>query len=188
MPPKKKESTKASSKAPLYLFKIELKYITPKIWRKFFVPSDMKLIDFHNVIVNVMGWIGYHLHEFEIFGETYSNPRFDDIPVKSETEYKLNSFCFEPKSKFKYTYDFGDSWVHQLTVMDIDYQPKEVRRRVGCIAGARNCPPEDIGGVSGYKNFLEAILDPDHEDYELFEDDLEFDAGYFDIDSINRRL
>ena len=31
-----------------------------------------------------------------------------------------------------------------------------------CIAGARACPPEDVGGVPGYEDFLEAITTPRH--------------------------
>jgi len=29
-----------------------------------------------------------------------------------------------------------------------------------CIAGKRACPPEDVGGVWGYGDFLQAISDP----------------------------
>jgi hypothetical protein len=27
------------------------------------------------------------------------------------------------------------------------------------------CPPEDVGGTHGYKDFLEAIADPKHEQH-----------------------
>ena len=30
------------------------------------------------------------------------------------------------------------------------------------------CPPEDVGGVSGYENFLEIFSDPRHEDYKEY--------------------
>jgi len=32
--------------------------------------------------------------------------------------------------------------------------------------GERACPPEDVGGVPGYYNFLEIIQNPDDEDHE----------------------
>ncbi len=35
-----------------------------------------------------------------------------------------------------------------------------------CLSGERHCPPEDVGGTSGYEEFLEVIFDPSHEEYE----------------------
>jgi hypothetical protein len=32
-----------------------------------------------------------------------------------------------------------------------------------CLEGERACPPEDVGGVTGYAEYLEAIADPSHE-------------------------
>ena len=50
-----------------------------------------------------------------------------------------------------------------------------------CLEGERACPPEDVGGVWGYAEYLEAITDPSHEQHEDF---LEwhgpFDAEQFD--------
>ncbi|EOC99999.1 plasmid pRiA4b ORF-3 family protein [Caldisalinibacter kiritimatiensis] len=37
-----------------------------------------------------------------------------------------------------------------------------------CIEGEGACPPEDVGGIGGYEEFLEVINDPNHEDYEGF--------------------
>ena len=35
-----------------------------------------------------------------------------------------------------------------------------------CIEGERACPPEDVGGVWRYAEFLEALADPDHEQHD----------------------
>jgi hypothetical protein len=35
-----------------------------------------------------------------------------------------------------------------------------------CIEGERARPPDDCGGVGGYEDFLEIIMNPDHEEYE----------------------
>jgi hypothetical protein len=32
-----------------------------------------------------------------------------------------------------------------------------------CLEGSRACPPEDVGGLWGYAEVLEAIADPKHE-------------------------
>jgi hypothetical protein len=59
-----------------------------------------------------------------------------------------------------------------------------------CLKGKRACPPEDIGGIWGYAEFLEAIRDPGHPDHE---DMLEwvggqFDPEAFDMEEVNRNL
>jgi hypothetical protein len=35
-----------------------------------------------------------------------------------------------------------------------------------CVEGERACPPEDVGGVWGYAEYLEALADPKHEQHE----------------------
>ena len=37
-----------------------------------------------------------------------------------------------------------------------------------CIEGERACPPEDVGGIRGYSDYLEALADPKHEQHEEF--------------------
>ena len=44
------------------------------------------------------------------------------------------------------------------------------------------CPPEDVGGVGGYQEFLEAIFDPSHEDHSRF---LTWAGGYFQADEFD---
>ena len=45
--------------------------------------------------------------------------------------------------------------------------------------GARTCPPEDVGGVWGYADFIEAIQNPDHEGM------LEWAGGSFDPEAFD---
>ena len=33
-----------------------------------------------------------------------------------------------------------------------------------CLDGARQCPPEDCGGPSGFDRYLEAVAHPDHDE------------------------
>ena len=46
-----------------------------------------------------------------------------------------------------------------------------------CVEGARACPPEDVGGVWGYADFLEAIQNPENEQHGEM---LEWVGGKFD--------
>jgi len=34
-----------------------------------------------------------------------------------------------------------------------------------CLEGERSCPPEDVGGLSGYMDYLEALRDSFHPDH-----------------------
>jgi len=56
------------------------------------------------------------------------------------------------------------------------------------IAGRRACPPEDVGGVWGYADFLKALRDPsrpDHEEMAEWAGD-GFDPDAFDVGAANR--
>lgn len=44
-------------------------------------------------------------------------------------------------------------------------------------AGKRACPPDDVGGYPGYAEFVAAIGDPDHAEYDSM---LEWFGGRFD--------
>jgi predicted RNA binding protein YcfA (HicA-like mRNA interferase family) len=58
--------------------------------------------------------------------------------------------------------------------------PREPRVRYPrCVAGARACPPEDVGGTPGYEEFLAAVADPEHEG----EDMLRWVGGSFDLEA-----
>jgi hypothetical protein len=59
-----------------------------------------------------------------------------------------------------------------------------------CLAGANACPPEDLGGLGGNEEFLEAVGDPLHEEYEAMCRwcDGPFDPKGFDVNSANRDI
>ena len=60
--------------------------------------------------------------------------------------------------------------------------PQEGAPAPMCLAGARACPPADVGGVWGYQAFLEAIRDPSHPEHE---DRLEWLGGDFDPEAFD---
>lgn len=59
-----------------------------------------------------------------------------------------------------------------------------------CIKGKRACPPEDVGGVWGYGDFVIAISDPNHPEHEDMLEWVggEFDPEAFDLDEVNEAL
>ncbi len=177
---------------PIYQIKVTLDDSKPPIWRRILVRSDITLGQLHDIIQAVMGWSGYHLHQF-IVGETYygePHPDYDGfLEMHDESRIQLNQIVTGEKFKFVYEYDFGDSWEHILLVEKV-LPPEPDTHYPVCIKGRRACPPEDVGGIWGYYGFLEAIRDPDHPDHEELLEwvDDDFDPAAFDLDEINEAL
>ena len=92
-------------------------------------------------------------------------------------------------SQFRYNYDFGDYWQHAL-VIEETLPPQEGVRYPVCLAGARACPPEDVGGTPGYENFLEALRHPKHPEHNEYLEWIggAFDSEAFDVDEVNQGL
>ena len=161
----------------------------PPIWRQFQVSDRTLLADLHPILQAVMGWEDSHLHQFQVRGKLYANP--EPMPLEGTldaTTKTLADFNFSPKEKFAYTYDFGDGWLHQITV-ETQQPATESLTSPRCLAGERACPPEDSGGVWGYEGLLERFNDPEDPEYEELLDWLEdFDPEKFDLQQINQRL
>ncbi|WP_297324700.1 plasmid pRiA4b ORF-3 family protein [Nitrosomonas sp.] len=178
----------------IYQLKITLRGIRPPIWRRLLVASTVNLEDVHVILQIVMGWTDSHMHEFAKGSDRYGVPD-EDFPSDShdETNYRLDQILKEEKGKLIYTYDFGDSWSHEVVLEKI--LPFETGTVLPmCLKGSRACPPEDIGGIMGYAMFLDAISDPAHPEHKSMQEwigeDLEgnFDSEYFDLVQVNDRL
>ncbi len=174
----------------IYQLKLTLKESKPPIWRRILVPADTKLNQLHLVFQVVMGWENYHLHHFVVGQTFFGEPSSEDFyEVKNEKKSTLRQIAAGEGAKFIYEYDFGDSWQHQVLVEKI-LPPEEGARYPRCIKGKRACPPEDVGGVWGYDDFLEAIGDPGHPEHEGMLEWVggEFDPEAFDLEAINAAL
>ncbi len=181
--------TKATNKT-IYQLKITLRDIRPPIWRRVQVESSTTLSQLHLIIQAAMGWYNCHLHSFSIQGIEYGNPEPNyGLELRDENKAKLGSLIKQEKSKFFYTYDFGDSWEHSILVEKISPLDPKVSYPT-CLKAKRACPPEDCGGAWGYLEFLEAIQNPTHPEPE---NSLEWVGGSFDseqcfLKEINQRL
>ena len=150
---------------------VQLLDIEPVIWRRLVAPIDWDLGRLHLVLQAAFNWWDYHLHTFEIGGLSYGDPEAGnelagelDARVFDQAEVRLADFSRDDGVRFVYTYDFGDNWRHRVELEDLvaeDVAPKSAR----CVGGARARPPEDVGGVGGYEQFLEVIGDPDHTEH-----------------------
>jgi hypothetical protein len=175
----------------VYQFKIMLEGIKPPIWRRIQVPETYSFWDLHVAIQDSMGWLDYHLHEFKILNtvtgvtEEIGIPTDDDFGGEIEFlpgwERNIADYFSMKNPIAEYLYDFGDDWVHSIRLEQILPRAQGVKYPT-CIAGERARPPEDCGGVSGYEEFLEVIMDPGHEEHEHM---LEWAGGDFSPEYFN---
>ena len=86
-------------------------------------------------------------------------------------------------------YDYGDDWAHEL-LLEAILMPEPAVTYPRCLAGERRCPPEDVGGPSGYQEFLEVIFQPGHEEFEHFREwaGNPVHAEEFDLKAVNEIL
>ena len=177
----------ASPREPqVYQFKVALLEITPPIWRTIQVPETYTFWDLHVAIQDAMGWLDYHLHVFDMnqpgtgeaakIGIPDDDPFEGDEPIVPGWDVPIAAYFHRPGVVARYQYDFGDGWEHEITLEAIT--PREKGQKYPrCLGGARRCPQEDCGGVSGYEDVLIVMRDPTHEEYE---ERLQWLGGRFD--------
>jgi len=181
---------KSTTNSTIYQLKITLKYIRPPIWRRVQVLTTTTLHQLHLIIQAAMGWYNCHLHSFSIAGIEYGQPHpDDDLVVRDSKSVKLSQVVVGEKFKFFYTYDFGDSWEHEILVEKHLPAVSNVQYPV-CTTGKRACPPEDCGGPWGYAELLEVLNDPEDPEYEEKMEWLgeTFAPDTFNKDEVQQRL
>ena len=161
----------------VFRLKIVLADTDPLIWRQVEVLADTTLRQLHAVIQAAMGWDDDHLHQFHHRRET--------LPGR----LPLDELAARGVKHFTYVYDIGDSWEHRIQIeKKRAADPGASYPRL--VDGAMCCPPEDVGGIPGFYDFLEAITDSGHPDHQ---DRLDWHGGPFDplhldMDHINKQL
>lgn len=173
-----------------YRIKVSLAFSDPPIWRRLSLPGDIPLGDLHHVIQIAFGWENDHLHEFEANGRRYADHGYRAVPgTTDERRATLAMVAPRKGDRLRYTYDFGDNWVHDIAVEAVE--PAEAEPRVVCLAAENAGPPEDCGGIPGYSNLREAIADPGHPEHNHYLDwlgDEPLDPTAVDRDAINNVL
>jgi hypothetical protein len=187
------------------ILKITLFNSKPKIWRRVEVHSGLTLHDFHFVIQNVFDWTDSHLYHFLVPPEGKltntalrdaqryhvlpPDPYFDNENDRKADE-ELIGRVFTPEcNQIVYEYDFGDSWNHiiKLEKRSPGGDPYHIPQ---CLAGENAAPLDDMGGIYGYYQYIEALHDDTQDRHEqalewLGED---FDPARFDLVRANQRL
>lgn len=174
--------------------RIVLEGMDDPVFRRIEVATATRLDRLHDVLQAAMGWENYHLYEFGVgrfirYG--LPDPGWPDPDLRSVRRATLSRLLDQagPDGSFHYTYDFGDDWLHTVTLELVnDADPEVAHPRLLDAEG--RCPPEDCGGAGGYARYLEAISDPRHEDHEEMVEwrGPGFDPMVVDEDAIRRAL
>ena len=90
------------------------------------------------------------------------DPDWGDGPLDATQTSLLDVIEDVGVKTLKYLYDFGDGWEHSVKIERIADAVPGLPYPVLLDATGR-CPPEDVGGPSGYSDLLEVLANPDHE-------------------------
>lgn len=160
-------------------FKVSLVYSVPEIWRRIQISDQCTFWDLHVAIQDSMGWEDCHLHQFVVYDSTDKSkkrPIFIGIPDEDDLlgdagmsmlagwEIKVCDYLSSNKT-FGYEYDFGDGWEHFIEFEGEYAKDAMIKKYPICLAGENACPPEDVGGIPGFYDYVEAITDKKHPDY-----------------------
>lgn len=189
-----------------YQVKVQLTDSKPPIWRRLRLPRDTSLADLHDIIQTAFEWTDSHLHRFSV-GHPYGGGvryepawqrEFDlgmdgEPAPRDEAKVTLAQLARHPRDKIHYLYDFGDDWLHTITVESID-EPDPDEELPRCTGGRRMAPYDDSGGVWGWEMMVAAALDETDEDHEDVRDWLglepgdRFDPDEFDPEEVTEAL
>jgi hypothetical protein len=171
---------------------VTLRDVEPVIWRRLQVPDSLTLRELHEVLQTAMGWLDYHLHLFDIDGVVYGDvdDEFADFDSRQHGDERAMSIgaVADSKSDFRYDYDFGDGWEHDIHIEAVTEATDPAIPVV--LDGARACPPEDCGGPGGYADLLQVLADPGSSLYEHLRAwaGADFDPEAFDRNAKNELL
>ena len=178
----------------VYQLKVTLAGARPPIWRRLLVDSSTSFRDLHQIIQIAMGWHGSHLHLFQTQDRrVIGDPEEDTdgfLNLTDEAQVQLDSVLQRDKQGLRYEYDFGDGWEHTVLLEKI-LPGNENQPLPHCIKAVRQCPPEDVGGLHGFYEFLETMEDPSHPEHEAVKEWMGghvFEPEFTDRDQINDDL
>lgn len=169
-----------------YRFKAVIRYTQPSIWRRLLVREDAALEELHIALQAAFDWTDSHLHDFAFKNRRFMPAQYDGMDMEIDDaedacSVRLSDLQLKPKDIIRYTYDFGDSWEHDLSlekILTADEARPLILKSSGntaaksaklpiafCLSGARAGPLEDSGGPWGYAEICAILADPNHPEY-----------------------
>ena len=126
----------------IYQLRVVLRGISPLIWRRVLVRSEMPLAYLHAILQVLFAWSDAHLHSFHIHGQEYGSSGAPTCQVR------LCGLGLHRGERFRYVYDFGAYWECDSRLEAIR-SPAPRRVYPVCIGGKHAAPPEDCWGAWG---------------------------------------
>ena len=155
----------------------------PSISRTLSVPPSTTFDTLHSAIQVAFGWRNAHTHHFDIFdapplsGKQEPRLLFSALPrvlvhlepepgessfqergthYETSTVWTLSQVFEDTKYKEKrieYLYDFGDNWVHHITLIG---RANILTSTIACLSGEGGPAAEDCGGYTGWEEIKKA--------------------------------
>lgn len=161
-----------AKKSSVLQFKTTLQDIEPAIWRRIQILDACTFWDLHVAIQNAMGWTDSHLHHFRVINPGNNEEQFIGIPDDNGFdddntlpgwEYLVKDYI-DHNPNMIYLYDFGDSWYHSIEFENVCDAKNDTKYPI-CLDGERACPPEDVGSIPGYYDFVKIMKNPKNKEY-----------------------
>lgn len=141
--------------------------------RKLIVPAHLTFMQLHELLQKVFHWQNYHLYDFTVYKKDEERQIARLVPFEESLAYdetatlikeqKLSDFISK-ENEIIYTYDMGDNWQHHIElIQEMDNYDKESPYLVEVSGQA---PPEDVGGVPGFIEYRDIMLNERHPDHE----------------------
>ncbi len=162
--------------------------------RTFMTRTDLTFSEFAEILMEIYGFEGYHLYEFELSVisptepikiSVYEDPdEFydEDSPLTLTYETEIAPYLvISPRMVF--IYNFGDFWNIELKILHFFPGCMYMNDFLPCVLSLSGPNPlEDMGGMTGYDELIEYKLHPEKaEDPEEMEEFLEW-VGDRDFD------
>lgn len=142
-----------------YVLAITIEHCPVRVYRQLEVPSNIRLEHLARIIINIIGWFGTHMYQFQKDRMCFVPPEvFEEdgnrwMQQHDAMAYTLGDTLKKKGDSICFVYDFGDEWQHKVRLSSI--KPLNEPRCI-LLRGAGCCPPEDCGGVLGYAEMLES--------------------------------
>lgn len=181
----------------IYHFYIELEESNPLVWRRIVVPANYNVYQLHMALQGAFGWENSHLFQFcerdlsDAIGYGVPGDFDSETEVLDAKKTKMSKILKKPGQQYYYIYDFGDYWRHLIRFEKME--AKEMGSPY-CLGGEGACPPEDVGGMHGYQEMLQALEKPNAKEKKELRQWLglvegeKWDAKFCSIREINKRL
>ena len=135
----------------------------PPVWRRLQLRADTRLDHLHEILQAALGWENYHMHAFSFGEEEFGSPD-PELGFSDERHVTLGELI-DLGGRFRYTYDFGDNWEHEILVEDLLDADPDTHYPV-LVAAKGACPPEDCGGPWGDAHLKQILANPNHDEHQ----------------------